>query len=98
MHTKRINFIQTVVFKLAMTAVLITEATTMRNEIRAVVQVGFTKIHIEGDNKILIQVVQGRIQASWEVQVFVQDILSYFQSCNHVIISHIFRQGNRTTG
>jgi len=43
-------------------SVLVAEATTMRNGIRATIQASFTNIHIEGDNKIFIQVVQGHVQ------------------------------------
>ena len=42
---------------------------------------------------MLIQAVQGHIQESWEV--LIQDIHFYFQSCNHVIVNHIFRESNR---
>ena len=52
-------------------------------------QVGFTDIHIEGDNKILIQAVQGHIQVSWEIQVLIQDIHTYSQLCNNV---HMFNE------
>ena len=69
--------------------------TNISQLLRAAITAGFTNIHIEGDNKILIQAVQGRIQAPWEIQVLVQDIHYYLQTCNHVIINHIFREGNR---
>jgi len=36
-------------------SVLVVEATIMRNGIRAALQADFTDIHIEEDNKILIQ-------------------------------------------
>jgi len=74
---------------------MVAEATTMRNRIRAGVQAGFTNIHIEGDNKVLIQAVQGQIQTPWEIHVLVQDIHYYFQSCSHVLVKHTFREGNR---
>ena len=57
---------------------LVAEATVMRNGIKAIVQVGYTNIHIEGDNKILIQEMQGHIQALWELQVLIHDIHTYF--------------------
>ena len=82
-------------FNLGAACILVAEATAMRNGLRAVVQAGFTNIHIEGDNKILIQAVQGCIQPPWEIHVLVQDILFYLQKCNHVIVQHIFREGNR---
>jgi len=67
----------------------------MRNGVQAAVKAGFSNIHIEGDNKILIQAVQGRIQPPWEIQVLVQDILYYLQICTHVIVHYIFREDNR---
>ena len=54
-------------------------------------------MHIEGVNKIFIQAVQGHIQASWEIQVLIHDLYSYFQSCNQVIVDHVFKEGNRAT-
>jgi len=51
------------------------------------VQAGFINIHIEGK-------VQGHFQTLREIQVLVQDIYSYLQSCNHVIVSYTFREGN----
>ena len=53
------------------------EATAMHNGLQAAVQAGYTNIHIEGDNKILIDAVQGRIYPSWEIQILAQDILAY---------------------
>ena len=61
---------------------MIAEVTAMRNGIKATIQAGFTHIYIEGDNKTLIQAVQGYISSSWEIQVLVQDILAYIQLCN----------------
>ena len=56
---------------------LVAEATTMRNGIKAALQAGFTDIHIKWDNKILIQAVQGHIQVPWEIQVLIQDIHTF---------------------
>jgi len=89
------SFIQVGTFYLGITSILVAEATTMRNGIRAAVQARFTNIYIRGNNKALIQVAQEYIQTSWEIQVLVQDVHSYFQSCNHVIVKHIFRESNR---
>ena len=69
----------------------------MRNGLRAAIHAGYTNIHLEGDNQVLIQAVQGRVQVPWEIQTLVEDILAYFQLCNHVSVSHIFGEGNRAT-
>ena len=52
------KFIQALAFNLGASSVLIVEA--MGNGLQAVVQVGYTNIHIEGDNKVFIHTVQGR--------------------------------------
>ena len=89
------RIIQAGACNLGTTSILVAEATAMRNGLRAAITAGFTNIHIEGDNKILIQSVQGRIHTPWAIQVLVQDIHYYLQTCNHVVINHIFREGNR---
>ena len=66
----------------------------MRNGIRAAAQVGFTNIHIEGNNNILIQAVKGIIHTTWKIQVLLQDISSYLHNFTNVIINHVFRDGN----
>ena len=82
-------------FNLGATSILVAEATAMRNGLRTAIEAGFNNIHIEGDNKTLIQAVQQHIQPPWEIQVLVQDILYFLQKCNHVTVNHIFREGNR---
>ena len=63
------KFIQTSTFNLTTSSVLKAEATTLLNGIKVTVQVDFTNIQIEGDNKILIQAIQGQIQLSWEIKI-----------------------------
>jgi len=41
---------------------LLAKATVMRNDMKAALQARFTVIYIEGDNKILVQALQGHIQ------------------------------------
>ena len=45
----------------------------------------------ESDNKILIQAVQGEIQIPLEIQVLVQNITTYFDRFNNVVINRIFK-------
>ena len=67
----------------------------MRNGIQSGVQAGYIDIQIEGENRVLIQAVQGRIHTPWEIQILVQDIATFFTRCNTVITNHIYREGNR---
>ena len=82
--------IQAGAFPLGAASILVAEATTLRNGLRAAVEAGFSKVIIEGDNQILIQAIQGLIQPPWEIQVLVLDIHYYMQSYVHVIVTHIF--------
>ena len=89
------HVLQAGAFPLGAASILVAEATALRNGLRAVVDAGFRKILIESDNQILIEAIQGFIQPPWEIQVLVQDINLFIQSCVHVGISHIFREANR---
>ena len=69
----------------------------MRNGIKAAVQAGFKNVDVEGDKKIIIQAVQGRIKVLWEIQTLLHDITSFLKCCNQVTISHIYQQGKSAT-
>jgi len=73
---------------------LVAEAAAMRNGIKAAVHNGFQNIHVEGDNKTLIQALTDQIDVPWPIHTLVQDIKLYLQQCNNIIITHIFREGN----
>jgi len=88
------RFLQAESFNLGVTSVLVAEATAMRNGVQAAAKAGFTNIHIEGDNCILIQAVKEHVYVPWEIQVLVQDIHSFLQSFTNVVIHHVFQQGN----
>ena len=66
----------------------------MRNGIRAASHLGYRKIHVEGDNQILIQAIQDQIATPWQIQSLVQNIKIYLASFTNVFINHIFREGN----
>jgi len=95
LHNWDDEFIQAAAFNLGAASVLVADATAMRNGLRAAVHAGYTNLHLEGDNQVLIQAVQGRAQVPREIQTLVEDILAYFRLCNHVRVNHIFREGNR---
>jgi len=38
---------------------LVAEAAVMRNGIKATIQAGYSRVHVEGNNKVLIQAVKG---------------------------------------
>ena len=56
------------------TSILIAEVTTMRQGVYTAIQSSYKNILIEGDSKIVIQVVQGEISAPWVIHTLIQDI------------------------
>jgi len=61
------KFIQAASFNLGATSILVAGVTAMRNSLKVAVQASYTNIQIEGDNKALIQAMQGHIQTPWEI-------------------------------
>jgi len=47
---------------------------------------------IEGDNKIVIQALEGTIQIPWQIQHVLDDILVWRNQGVHFTIKHIFRE------
>jgi len=56
------EFFQASAFSLETSSILVAEATTIRNWVKAAVQAGYTNIHIKWGNKIRIKAEQGHIQ------------------------------------
>ena len=56
------RFIHIAAFNLRRAPVLVTEATVTRSGVKAVIQVGYREVHIEGGNKILLKAITGKIQ------------------------------------
>ena len=47
------------------TPILLFEATTLRDGLKAVLDPGYKHLHIEGDNRIVIDAVKGDIRIPW---------------------------------
>jgi len=56
------------------TSILVAEARASRDELRLVIQGEFKCIVIEGDNKTVIQALQGKIQVYWTISNIIEDI------------------------
>ena len=54
--------------------ILVAEATAMRDGIQAALATGCRNLIVEGDNKIVIQAIQGQIHIPWQIQTLIRDI------------------------
>ena len=55
------KFIQALAFHLGASSILVAEATAMHNGLQTAAQAGYTNIQTEGDNRVLIHAIQGRV-------------------------------------
>jgi len=74
--------------------ILVAEARALRDGVRAVVDSGFKRVLIEGDNSSVIQALQGHITVPWQIAGLIHDVSNYLNQLDHVSITHIFREAN----
>ena len=72
------------------------EARAPRDGVRAVVDSGFKRVLIEGDNSTVIQAIQGRLTVPWQIARLLRDVSHYPSQLEHVSITHVFREANMT--
>jgi len=72
----------------------VAEARALRDGVRAVVEAGFKKVLIEGDNSIVIQALQGRFTVPWQIAGLLRDVSHYLAQLEYVSIHHVFREAN----
>jgi len=72
----------------------VAEARALQDGVRAVVDSGFKRVLIEGDNSSVIQALQGRITVPWQIAGLIHDVSNYLSQLDHVSITHIFREAN----
>ena len=78
------------------TSILVVEARAMRDVHYAAVQVGFHKIIVEDDNKIVIQVLQGKVKTLWQIQCIIRDTHARKDMGIHIIANKGFIEANMT--
>ena len=73
---------------------LLTEALALQFACTEASRLGFTHIHLEGDNCIVIDAVQGLGRDIWEIDIIVADIRNVLACLQEVLISHVYREAN----
>ena len=66
----------------------------MRDGIQAALATGCHNLLVEGDNKIVIQAVQGQIHIPWQIQNLIRDIHNMIPPSVYCLFQHTYREGN----
>jgi len=75
-------------------SILLAEGRALRDGLQAAFLSGFRCLEIEGDNKLIIQAIQGQVSVPWELCTIVKDIQTTIDQCNQVLSRHIYREAN----
>jgi len=60
-------------------SIIVVEATAMRGGVKEAIDMGFKHIIVEGDNKMVIQLIQGEVKVAWQIQLIIQDIKIFIE-------------------
>uniref|UniRef100_A0A7C9DFK5 RNase H type-1 domain-containing protein n=1 Tax=Opuntia streptacantha TaxID=393608 RepID=A0A7C9DFK5_OPUST len=70
------------------------EGRALREGLQAVINGGYRNLEIEGDNMLVIQAIQDKVQIPWQVHNIVLEIKGLLAQCLQVTIRHIYREAN----
>jgi len=76
------------------TSIIMAEGRALRDGLQAVISGGYRKLEIEGDNMLIIQVIQDRAQIPWQLRNIILEIKGLLNQCFQVMIRHIYREAN----
>ena len=72
----------------------IAEAITLLWGLQVIKDMKIKEIIIEGDSKIIIDMVKGVIQPSWTIQTIIFDIRQLLEGFERFELQHIYKEGN----
>jgi len=61
---------------------------------QAAIATGYRRVHIEGDNLVVIEALKGISATPWQLKHIIQDIQEVLNQVELAIINHIFREVN----
>ena len=76
------------------TSVIVAEGQALRDGVQAAIAASYRRLHIEGNNLIVIEALQGKSVSPWQIKYIIQDIHSMLKQVDHVVINHIYREAN----
>lgn len=72
----------------------IVEATSTLYTMKLVVDLGFSKLWLEGDSLNIVNIINNKNSISWSIEAIVKEIKSLIQKFEKVVISHTFQEAN----
>jgi len=76
------------------TSILVAEARALRDGLQVAIQAGIRNLNIKGDNKIVLQAIEGKICTPWHIQHIIDDILQWRSQGIQFNTKHIFWEAN----
>ena len=61
---------------------------------QAAIATGYRRVHIEGDNLVVIEALKGISATPWQLKHIIQDIQEMLNQVELTTINHIFREAN----
>jgi len=72
----------------------VAEGRALRDGVQAAFATGYKRLHIEGDNLIVIEALKGNSATPWQIKYIIQDVHDMLNQVKHAIINHIYREAN----
>ena len=66
----------------------------LRDGVKAVANVRFKRLLIEGDNATVIRALRGEASSPWRIATIIQDVNKYLSIMAYVSIPHVYREAN----
>jgi len=74
--------------------ILVAEVTAVRDGLKTALEAGYRRNKVEGDNQVVIRVIQARATPPWQIAIIIEDIRNLIEGCEDISFKHIYREGN----
>ena len=76
------------------TSIMVAEARALKDGVHAVIQAGYKRLLIEGDNSTVIQALASKSQVPWKIATIIDDIQIWLNHDFQLQVIHIYREAN----
>ncbi|XP_056697886.1 uncharacterized protein [Spinacia oleracea] len=84
-------------YNLGTSSPLLAEAMALRNGLLLAIEHNIHHVFTEGDNLLIINILQGQVQCPWKIQVLMKYVNQLLQHFDTSYSRHIYREANRAT-
>lgn len=68
----------------------ITEAMSLLWDLKLTIRVGWVNVMIEGDSKVIIDMVKGNMKVGWEIRRVIKEVWNLLMILKHYDLQHIY--------